>query len=133
MATDSTPSPATPVGYIRRLGVWDSSMIVVGGVIGAGIFLNPRIVAERTGSSEGVLIAWAIGGVLALIGALCYAELGARRPQAGGAYVYLREAYGPMIAFVYGWIMLVVNYSGSEAAVSMTFATYFCSAFDLSA
>jgi hypothetical protein len=52
--------------------------------------------------------------VLALIGALCYAELGARRPQAGGAYVYLREAYGPMIAFVYGWIMLVVNYSGSE-------------------
>ena len=108
-------------------------MIVVGGVIGAGIFLNPRIVAERTGSSEGVLIAWAIGGVLALIGALCYAELGARRPQAGGAYVYLREAYGPMIAFVYGWIMLVVNYSGREAAVSMTFATYFCSSFDLPA
>ena len=129
----STESPQAPVGYIRRLGVWDSSMIVVGGVIGAGIFLNPRIVAERTGSSEGVLIAWAIGGVLALIGALCYAELGARRPQAGGAYVYLREAYGPMIAFVYGWIMLVVNYSGSEAAVSMTFATYFCSSFDLPA
>jgi APA family basic amino acid/polyamine antiporter len=107
-------------------------MIVVGGVIGAGIFLNPRIVAERTGSGEGVLIAWSVGAVLALIGALCYAELGARRPQAGGAYVYLREAYGPMIAFVYGWIMLVVNYSGSEAAVSMTFATYFCSSFGLS-
>jgi APA family basic amino acid/polyamine antiporter len=106
-------------------------MIVVGGVIGAGIFLNPRIVAQRTGSGEGVLIAWGVGAVLALIGALCYAELGARRPQAGGAYVYLREAYGPMIAFVYGWIMLVVNYSGSEAAVSVTFATYFCSTFDL--
>jgi len=131
----SAPEAAasTPTGYLRRLGVWDSSMIVVGGVIGAGIFLNPRIVAERTGSAEGVLIAWAVGGVLALIGALCYAELGARRPQAGGAYVYLREAYGPMIAFVYGWIMLVVNYSGSEAAVSVTFATYFCSAFDLPA
>ena len=131
-AIDAT-APAAPVGYVRRLGVWDSSMIVVGGVIGAGIFLNPRIVAERTGSGEGVLIAWGVGAFLALIGALCYAELGARRPQAGGAYVYLREAYGPMIAFVYGWIMLVVNYSGSEAAVSVTFATYFCSAFDLPA
>jgi len=120
-------------GYVRRLGVWDSSMIVVGGVIGAGIFLNPKTVAERTGSAEGVLIAWAIGGVLALIGALCYSELGARRPQAGGAYVYLREAYGPMLAFVYGWIMLVVNYSGSEAAVSVTFATYLCSALSLPA
>jgi APA family basic amino acid/polyamine antiporter len=126
----TAPETAT-VGYVRRLGVWDSSMIVVGGVIGAGIFLNPRIVAERTGSAEGVLIAWGAGAVLALIGALCYAELGARRPQAGGAYVYLREAWGPMIAFVYGWIMLVVNYSGSEAAVSMTFATYFCSTFGL--
>lgn len=126
----TSPAPAAP-GYLRRLGVWDSSMIVVGGVIGAGIFLNPRIVAERTGSATGVLVAWGIGAVIALIGALCYAELGARRPQAGGAYVYLREAYGPMIAFVYGWIMLLVNYSGSEAAVGMTFATYFCSTFDL--
>ncbi|HXR63968.1 MAG TPA: amino acid permease [Rudaea sp.] len=127
----ATSATSAPAGYLRRLGVWDSSMIVVGGVIGAGIFLNPRIVAERTGSGEGVLIAWSVGAVIALIGALCYAELGARRPQAGGAYVYLREAYGPMIAFVYGWIMLVVNYSGSEAAVSVTFATYFCSAFAL--
>ena len=131
---NETATPArtdAPTGYVRRLGVWDSSMIVVGGVIGAGIFLNPHIVAERTGSAEGVLIAWAVGGLLALIGALCYAELGARRPQAGGAYVYLREAYGPMLAFVYGWIMLVVNYSGSEAAVSVTFATYLCSALSL--
>jgi basic amino acid/polyamine antiporter, APA family len=135
VTSESAASPgsaAAPAGYLRRLGVWDSSMIVVGGVIGAGIFLNPRIVAERAGSSEGVLIAWTIGAVLALIGALCYAELGTRRPQAGGAYVYLREAYGPMIAFVYGWIMLVVNYSGAEAAVGMTFSTYLCSTFDLS-
>lgn len=124
-------SEQQPVGYARRLGVWDASMVVVGGVIGAGIFLNPKTVAERTGSSEAVIAAWAIGGVLALFGALCYAELGTRRPQAGGAYVYLREAYGPMIAFLYGWIMLVVNYSGSIAAVAESFATYFCAAFSL--
>ena len=104
-------------------------MVVVGGVIGAGIFRNPGSVAARTNSSEETLIAWAIGGVLALIGAFCYAELGTRRPQAGGAYVYLREAWGPMIAFLYGWIMLLVNYSGSLAAVAMIFATYLCAAF----
>lgn len=129
-ATPATSASAT-VTYARRLGVWDASMVVVGGVIGAGIFLNPKLVAERTGSNEGVIIAWLIGGALALIGALCYAELGTRRPQAGGAYVYLREAWGPMLAFLYGWIMLVVNYSGSIAAVGETFGTYFCAAFDL--
>jgi APA family basic amino acid/polyamine antiporter len=104
-------------------------MVVVGGVIGAGIFRNPGSVAARTNSGEETLIAWAVGGVLALIGAFCYAELGTRRPQAGGAYVYLREAWGPMVAFLYGWIMLLVNYSGSLAAVSMIFATYLCAAF----
>src|ERR1700719_4454991 len=97
----------------NRFGVWDATMIVVGGVIGAGIFLNPKTVAERAGSSEAVILAWVLGAMLVLIGALCYAELGTRRPQAGGAYVYLREASGPMIAFLCGWIMLVVNYSGS--------------------
>ena len=105
-------------------------MVVVGGVIGAGIFRNPGSVAARTNSGEATMIAWTIGGVLALIGAFCYAELGTRRPQAGGAYVYLREAWGPMIAFLYGWIMLLVNYSGSLAAVAMIFATYLCAAFD---
>jgi APA family basic amino acid/polyamine antiporter len=104
-------------------------MVVVGGVIGAGIFRNPGSVAARTNSAEATMIAWAIGGMLALIGAFCYAELGTRRPQAGGAYVYLREAWGPMVAFLYGWIMLLVNYSGSLAAVSMIFATYLCAAF----
>ncbi len=120
------------VDYIRRLGVWDASMVVVGGIIGAGIFLNPKYVAARTGSSEEVIIAWLIGGAVALIGALCYAELGTRRPQAGGGYVYLREAWGPMLAFLYGWILLVVDYSGGIAAVAQTFGIYFCATFDLS-
>jgi basic amino acid/polyamine antiporter, APA family len=117
------------VTYARRLGVWDASMIVVGGVIGAGIFLNPKMVAASTGSSREVIIAWLVGGALALMGALCYAELGTRRPQAGGAYVYLREAGGTMTGFLYGWIMLAVNYPGSIAAVAETFATYLCAAF----
>jgi len=120
------------IDYVRRLGMWDASMVVVGGIIGAGIFLNPKYVAARTGSSEQVIIAWLIGGVVALIGALCYAELGTRRPQAGGGYVYLREAWGPMLAFLYGWILLVVDYTGGIAAVAQTFGIYFCAAFDLS-
>ena len=113
-----------PAGYARRLGAWDASMVVVGGVIGSGIFLTPAAIARQTGSAAEQLLAWAIGGVLALIGALCYAELGARRPAAGGGYVNLREAFGLVVAFVYGWNMLVVNYSGSLAAVATVFVQY---------
>ena len=112
------------VSYARRLGVWDASMVVIGGVIGSGIFLTPAAIARQTGSGTEQLLAWAIGGVLALIGALCYAELGARRPNAGGGYVNLREAFGLIVAFVYGWNMLVVNYSGSLAAVATVFVQY---------
>jgi len=112
------------VSYARRLGVWDASMVVIGGVIGSGIFLTPAAIARQTGSGAEQLLAWAIGGVLALIGALCYAELGARRPNAGGGYVNLREAFGLIVAFVYGWNMLVVNYSGSLAAVATVFVQY---------
>lgn len=112
------------VGYARRLGTWDAAMIVVGGVIGSGIFLTPAAIARQTGSAAEVLAAWAVGGVIALIGALCYAELGARRPQAGGGYVYLREAFGLVVAFVYGWNLLVVNHSGALAAVATVFVQY---------
>jgi APA family basic amino acid/polyamine antiporter len=112
------------VSYARRLGAWDAAMVVVGGVIGSGIFLTPAVIARQTGSNTELLVAWAIGGALALIGALCYAELGARRPAAGGGYVNLREAFGLIIAFVYGWNMLVVNYSGSLAAVATVFVQY---------
>jgi len=117
-------TPAAPVTYARRLGVWDASMVVVGGVIGSGIFLTPAAIARATGSSFEQVLAWVIGGVIALIGALCYAELGARRPSAGGGYVYLREAFGLIIAFVYGWNLLVVNHSGAIAAVATVFVEY---------
>lgn len=119
-------SESSSPGYARRLGVLDATMVVVGGIIGSGIFLNPAVVAQRSESPGMIMLAWSLGGVFALAGAFIYAELGARRPQAGGGYVYLRESYGPLIAFLFGWIMLLVNYSGSIAAVATTFATYFC-------
>jgi APA family basic amino acid/polyamine antiporter len=80
-----TTQPAA--AYARRLNSWDAAMIVIGGVIGAGIFLTPSTVARNTGSGTEVLILWAVGGLLTLAGVLCYAELGARRPQAGGMVV----------------------------------------------
>ena len=119
------------VSYARRLGAWDAAMIVVGGVIGSGIFLTPAAIARQTGSGTEQLLAWAIGGALALIGALCYAELGARRPAAVGGYVNLREAFGLVVAFVYGWNLLVVNHSGSIAAVATVFVQYAAAALGL--
>jgi APA family basic amino acid/polyamine antiporter len=124
VSAESAISETPQVGYLRRLGVWDASMVVVGGVIGSGIFLTPAAIARQTGSSFEQMLAWVIGGVIALTGALCYAELGARRPTAGGGYVYLREAFGIVIAFVYGWNLLVVNHSGAIAAVATVFVEY---------
>ncbi|MEO8810645.1 MAG: amino acid permease, partial [Rhodanobacter sp.] len=103
---------------------WDAALVVVGGVIGGGIFLNPGIVAQRTESGLAVLLLWVGAGLLTLAGVLCYAELGARRPHAGGTYVYLREAFGPLSGFLFGWTMLLVIYSGSAAAVATIFASY---------
>nr|PZN89983.1 MAG: amino acid permease [bacterium] len=120
----TTTAPRVPTTYARRLGLFDGTMVVVGGIIGAGIFLNPAIVAQRVGSPGLILAAWALGGVVALLGALCFAELGARRPEAGGGYVYLRETLGPLPAFLYGWTLLLVINSGGIAAVGMTFASY---------
>lgn len=125
-------SPVFP-GYRRSLRPWDAALIVVGGIIGGGIFLNPGIAAQRTGSGLALLSMWVGAGVLTLIGALCYAELGARRPQAGGIYVYLREAFGPLAGFLFGWTMLLVIYSGAAAAVATIFASYAASLFGLPA
>jgi len=118
-------------GYLRRLRPLDAALIVVGSIIGGGIFLNPGIAAQRTGSGLSLLLMWVGAGVLTLIGALCYAELGARRPQTGGSYVYLREAFGPLAGFLFGWTMLLVIYSGSSAAVATIFASYAAAAFGL--
>ncbi len=125
--TNEASSPA----YLRRLGVWDGAMIVIGGVIGAGIFRTPATVAERTASGLPLLALWVLGGLLTLTGVLCYAELGSRRPQAGGIYLYLREAFGMLPAFLFGWTMALINYPGSVAAVATTFADYFCQAVGL--
>ncbi len=111
-------------GYLRRMGVFSSTMLVVGGVIGAGIFLNPAVVAAHTHSGTELLLAWVLGGVLTLLGALCFAELGARRPEAGGSYLYILEAFGPLLAFLFGWTMLVADLPGSLAAVSLILGRY---------
>ncbi|HEY2029509.1 MAG TPA: amino acid permease [Myxococcales bacterium] len=109
----------------RRIGLFDATMVVMGGIVGAGIFLNPAIVARETGSYPSMLGAWLIGGVCALIGAFVYAELGARRPLAGGQYVYLREALHPSVGFLYGWALLVVIQTGGMADCAIAFARYF--------
>ena len=110
--------------YARRLGRFSATMAVVGGIVGGGIFRTPAAVAGRVGSPALALGAWVLGGAIALIGAFCYAELGARRPRAGGGYVYLREAWGPLPAFLYGWALLLVIATGAIAAVAVTFADY---------
>jgi APA family basic amino acid/polyamine antiporter len=99
-------------------------MLVVGGIIGSGIFLSPSVVAQRVGTAPLTLAAWGIGAVVAIIGGFVYAELGARRPQAGGTYVYLREAFGTLPAFLYGWALFLIMATGAIAAVAMTGASY---------
>jgi basic amino acid/polyamine antiporter, APA family len=108
----------------RRLGAFDATMIVMGGIIGSGIFINPYVVARQVQSVALILGAWIAGGVIALLGAFVYAELAARRPEAGGQYAYLRDAYHPAVAFLYGWGLLLVIQSGGMAAVAVTFARY---------
>jgi APA family basic amino acid/polyamine antiporter len=118
--------------YVPRLGLFSGTMMVVGGIIGSGIFLNPAIVAARVQSAELTLAVWVLGGIVAMIGALVYAELGARRPVAGGGYVYLRDAFGRLPAFLYAWTLLLVIATGAIAAVAVTFATYAASLLQLS-
>ena len=113
-----------PVRYAARLGLFSGTMLVVGGIIGSGIFLSPSVVAQRVGSASLTVAAWGIGALVAIIGGFVYAELGARRPQAGGTYVYLREAFGTLPAFLYGWALFLIMATGAIAAVAMTGASY---------
>jgi APA family basic amino acid/polyamine antiporter len=108
----------------RRLGLFDATMIVMGGIVGSGIFINPSVVARQVRTPALILAAWAIGGAIALAGAFVYAELAALRPAVGGQYAYLREAFSPAVAFLYGWALLLVIQSGGMAAVAVTFAHY---------
>jgi APA family basic amino acid/polyamine antiporter len=113
-----------PVGYSRQLRVFDATMLTVGGIIGGGIFLNPAVVAQRVHTAPLIVGTWVLGGVIAVMGALCFAELGGRRPEAGGGYVYLKDAFGPLPAFLYGWTFLVIVNTGGMSAVAVTFARY---------
>ena len=108
----------------RTLSLRDLIFIVVGTVIGSGIFLTPGGVVRAAGSGGMALLAWTIGGILSLLGALTFAELGASRPQSGGMYVYLRDAFGPLLAFLFGWTMFLVIGSGSLATLGAAFPRY---------
>lgn len=113
-----------PAQLARRLGAFDATMIVMGGIIGSGIFMNPYVVARQVHTPAQIVGAWAAGGLIALLGAFAYAELAALRPDVGGQYAYLRDAYHPSVAFLYGWALLLIVQSGGMAAVAATFARY---------
>jgi APA family basic amino acid/polyamine antiporter len=117
--TDQQPQLA------RRLGLFDATMIVMGGIIGSGIFMNPSVVARQVHTPFLILGAWILGGLFALAAAFIWAELAAMRPDVGGQYAYLREAFHPGVAFLYGWVLLLVIQTGGMAAVAVTFARYF--------
>lgn len=133
MATDpeSTADPDESSGYVRSLSLFDGVMVVAGGIIGSGIFRGPEVVAQRVDTPGLIMAAWAMGGAIALVGALCFAELGARRPEAGGGYVYLREAFSPLFGFLYGWKVAFITATGAIAALAITFADYAVRVFEL--
>ena len=119
------PDEHGPHGLVRRLGLFDATMLVMGGIIGSGIFATPAEVARHVGTPWLIVGVWLLGGaIFALAGAFVYAELAVRRPALGGQYAYLRDAYGPLPAFLYGWALLLVIQSGGMAAVAVTFARY---------
>ena len=119
------PESTSPPQLARKLGLFDATMIVMGGVIGSGIFINPYVVARHVHTQAQILGAWLFGGLIALAGGFIYAELASRRPLLQGQYAYLREAYHPGVAFLYGWGLLLVTQTGGMAAVAVTFARYF--------
>lgn len=127
--TEATETPAgSNAGLQRSLGLTDSTLIVIGGILGTSIFVVPHIVAQQVRSPLLFLSTWVLGGLAAIGGAFIYAELAARLPKVGGQYAYFREAYGPGAAFVYGWTVLLVEQTGAMAGVAAIFARYFVEA-----
>src|SRR2546425_4772648 len=109
---------------IPALGIFSATMLVAGGVIGSGIFRKPGVMAAQVGSPELLLGVWLLAGIVSLLGTLSNAELASMMPRTGGQYVFLQRAYGPFVAFLYGWALFAVIQSGSIAALSYVFAEY---------
>ena len=118
MSTGSSP------GFARRLTLFDATMIVISGIIGSGIFINPYVVAQKVHTPFLILAVWIAGGVIALFGAFVFAELSTVMPRVGGQYAFFREAFSPLVAFLYGWGLLLIVQSGATAAVAVAFAQY---------
>jgi len=135
--TDDSSTPSEPATASRDLpraiGFVGSTAIMVGTIIGSGIFLVPHDMAGQVGSASSLMLVWVVGGVLSMAGALSLAELGAATPEAGGVYVYLRDAYGAPFAFLYGWAALLVIESGSIATLAVAFGIYSASFLPLTA
>lgn len=124
MATEVAETEQSKEGFIRGLGLLDSTMIVAGSMIGSGIFIVSADIARQTGSAGGMLLTWVITGILTIFAALSYGELAAMMPKAGGQYVYLRESYSPLWGFLYGWTLFLVIQTGTIAAVAVAFARF---------
>src|SRR5260221_8157569 len=128
MAETAPPAVILPKkdepGFVRALGLFDGTMIVVGSMIGSGIFIVAADISRVTGSPGGLLLTWIITGLLTISAALAYGELAALFPHAGGQYIYLREAYSPLWGFLYGWTLFLVIQTGTIAAVAVGFARY---------
>ncbi len=125
--TSTSPGSATNADaqLVRAIGLWGATLLVIGNVIGSGIFLTTGIMVQELPSTTLVLTAWTAGGLLAMAGGLTYAEMGSMFPRSGGLYVFLSEAYGPVWGFLFGWACLLVILTGSVAAVAVGFAEYF--------
>jgi basic amino acid/polyamine antiporter, APA family len=124
MSDATHAAEANKIGFVRGLGLLDSTMIVAGSMIGSGIFIVSADMSRQVGSPGWLLVAWIITGLLTVMGALCYGELAAMMPKAGGQYVYLREAFSPIWGFLYGWTLFMVIQTGTIAAVAVGFARY---------
>jgi basic amino acid/polyamine antiporter, APA family len=124
MSTNTQAATHPKTGFIRELGLFDSTMIVIGAMIGSGIFIVPADMARNIGSSGWLLVAWLFAAVVTVAAAVSYGELAGMFPDAGGMYLYLREAFSPLIGFLYGWTLFTVIQTGTIAAVAVAFGRY---------
>ncbi len=120
----ATPAPNSSPGFLQRLGLFDATMLVMGTMIGSGIFVTSQDIASDVGSSGWLMGVWVLAGVMTVLGALSYSELAAMYPKAGGQYIFLKEAYSPLWGFLYGWTCFLVIQTGSIAAVAVAFAKF---------